>query len=561
MALTSGFYNALLVNGNYDRRYNGDDYRNVFAAFIKDGVRRSGADDFRVVASGLSLSIKLGYAVCGGRWVRLDADYSLTAVAPPVGDFSRIDAVVLRVDENEATRAASLLYRTGTAASVPVAPSKAEATGIYELILAHVLVAPSATSVTVTDTRPNPDLCGWVTTPVGYDEYFASLDSAFEVWFEEKKNQLASATLFKQYTWHTILDAITSTVAFDIPQYDSTGVDIIQVYTNGLRGTEGIDYTLNGSVITFSGSKIAGTEIAVICYKSLDGTGLGTVAEQVQSIEDKVNTLGDISEFNYICNGVDDNVKLSDIAQAFLAGSSSDNKRMTIRVHGTLGVTAPYAGDGSSTTPYRWFSFGTAEPTSRRIIVDFENCSRLDLTAVAGKQNVIFYGYNLHIRNSYITVNATTANTGVLGFGCMGRSKIEDCSMYITAYNNAVIANGGYFVDCNFNVRWSSGNAYAFSVNNDSLLRISGGEMYAYGASGTTPIVVYVPTTATTAVVLVDGMSCPTYAVSGYIQNYAVSDIANSGLCAYNNIVTNLTVSATGQTVAGTIKASKYNRV
>ena len=146
MALKSGFYNAMKSGSVYDRTYNADDYKNVFAAFIKDGVRRSGMDDFRVIASGLALSVKMGFAICGGRWVNLDADYSLTTVTPPVGDYSRMDAVVLRVDANEATRAASLIYRTGTASSSPTAPAKDTTTGVTELIIATVLVAPGATS-------------------------------------------------------------------------------------------------------------------------------------------------------------------------------------------------------------------------------------------------------------------------------------------------------------------------------------------------------------------------------------------------------------------------------
>ena len=157
--LKSGFYNAMKVGGEYDRKYNADDYKNVFAAFLKDGVRRSGLDDFKVTASGLALTAKMGYAICGGRWVNLDADYSIGSIIPPVGDYSRIDAVVLRVDANETTRAASLLIRTGTPASNPHAPAKDTSTNVTELILAHVLVAPNATTVTVTDTRPNTSLC------------------------------------------------------------------------------------------------------------------------------------------------------------------------------------------------------------------------------------------------------------------------------------------------------------------------------------------------------------------------------------------------------------------
>ena len=49
--LKSGFYNAMKVNSVYDRKYNADDYSNVFSAFIRDGVRRSGANDLYQVGA------------------------------------------------------------------------------------------------------------------------------------------------------------------------------------------------------------------------------------------------------------------------------------------------------------------------------------------------------------------------------------------------------------------------------------------------------------------------------------------------------------------------------
>ena len=316
MALKSGFYNAMKSGSVYDRTYNADDYKNVFAAFIKDGVRRSGMDDFRVIASGLALSVKMGFAICGGRWVNLDADYSLTTVTPPVGDYSRMDAVVLRVDANEATRAASLIYRTGTASSSPTAPAKSTTTGVSELIIATVLVAPGATTVRVTDTRSDANYCGWITTPVGYDDYFVSLESRFNTWFNDVQNELASVTLFKQYMWRTVLDSPASSVTFSIPQYDSTGTDILQIYVNGLLEIKGVDYTISGSTITFgtggggTGTKIAGTEIVVICYKSIDGTGLGSVSDEITELQNDMALLSDTNDYKYVCNGTNDNVRL-----------------------------------------------------------------------------------------------------------------------------------------------------------------------------------------------------------------------------------------------------------
>lgn len=557
MALTSGFYNALNVNGRYDRLYNADDYTNVFAAFIKDGVRRSGEDDFKVSSAGMDISVGLGYAVCGGRWVRLDALYNLTTVSPPVGDYSRVDAVVLRVDENETVRAASLVYRMGTPASSPVIPNKDSTTGVHELILATVLVNPNTTSVVVTDQRANEELCGWVTTPVGYDEYFATLDAHFYEWFREKQDTLASATLFKQYTWRTVTEAMGNSVVFDIPQYDASGVDIIEVYVNGLRETAGIDYTLNGSNILFTGAKVAGTEIVVLCYKSIDGTGLGTVADEVTELQNALSTLGNMSEYNYICNGLTDNVALSEIAQQFLA-EASDSKTATIRVYGTFGATNAYSGDGSTTNPFKWFAFGTTATTTRRICFDFGNCSQLAWNCPAGTHNVLFYGHNVHVKDFKMRVDCSNPNSSCVAFSSTsGNVLCERGVIQVFGYSDCYAAATGVFRDCSFAILNNAGLGRCFIPTSDSFLRLFGGDFSAYGASGRGSAVVHVPATATNAVVITEAISCPTVARSGYSQGHAVYDLSANKKCNYIGTVTTLTMDAASQYVAGTIPANK----
>lgn len=557
MALNSGFYNAMNVGGEYDRKYNADDYTNIFAAFIKDGVRRSGADDFKVSASGLALTVKKGYAVCGGRWVHLDADYALGSITPPVGDYSRIDAVVLRVDANETTRAASLLIRQGTASASPVAPGKDTTTNVTELIIAHVRVAPNASSVTVTDRRSNANLCGWVTTPVGYDDYFTSLDSQFDEWFSKARDTLSSVTLFKQYKWRTVLQSAANYVMFDIPQYTAGGTDIINVYVNGLLETEGVDYTLSGKTVTFgtggggTGTKVAGTEIVVICYKSIDGTGLGSVSDEITALQNTVDTFADVNEFIYICNGKTDNVELSRIAQEWLNGGTDYGSKI-IRVYGTFGATAPASGGGTSSNLYRWFNFGQGSATNRKITFDFTGCSQIDIPCTAGTYNIIFFGLNVNIiganvlasGEAYVYMFSTAAATVI---------NADDCRFWITA-NAGYIARGGTFRNCRCSLTTNDGDAFCFNVLSGGLLRLFGGEYYAYAPTGNQSAVVYVNSGQANAVVMTYGINCPTNARSGYVQTYAFNALSNSAKCSFTDTVTTLPISGDGQNIRGTIK-------
>lgn len=558
MSLSYGFFNAHLVDGDYDRKYNADDYSANMGAVFSNGVLRDGNNGFRVTASGRVVSVQPGRAWIEGRWAYLDLPHSFDQISTPVGDYSRKDAVVLRLDTNENARLISLAYVTGIAASTPVAPSLTRGDGIYELCLAYVLVSPGADNVTIVDCRADKALCGWVTSPVGYDDYFENLDAAFNEWFAEKRTSLAVATLYKQYVWQTILESTTDTVVFNIPQHDSTGVDIIQVFVNGLLETEGVDYTLTGSVLTFTnGSKVSGTEIVVICYKSIDGTGLGSVADEITALQNKVAALDDFTNYNYICTGANDNVALSQIAQDFLAGDN-DGKTMTVHVYGTLGVSVAYGGAGTVASPYQWFAFGTDAHTSRRICFDFENCTQIVFVCPTGTQNIVFYGHNVCVKNAKMRIECNTADSSCVGFNSTsGTVLCENCVIQIYGYSGCYLAATGTFRDCSAAVFNSNGVGRCFVPTTDSFLRVFGGDYSAYAATGRGSAVFFAASGVADVVVIANAVNCPRAGRTGYTQEYAVYDLSANGKCAYNNIVTTLSISATGQSVTGSISANK----
>ena len=304
MSLKSGFYNAIETSvGVFDRVYSADEYTNFYSAFLKDGVRRSGDNDFQVSASGLVLTVAQGYAICGSKWIHNETAEILPTITPPTGLFPRIDGVFLHVDINEATRAASLVYRQGEESETPEPPAKDSSAGVYELCLCYVEVMPNATAVSITDKRADSSVCGWVTSPVGYDDYFDEFETAFNsymqesenafnTWFANLRQTVAITTLFKQYTQNiTTTGSSTSSVEVGIVQYDPTGVDILQVYCNGMLLIEDDDYTLSGTTITFDVPKIAGTKILIVVYKSIDGAGLGSVSTAVEELQNDVAEL------------------------------------------------------------------------------------------------------------------------------------------------------------------------------------------------------------------------------------------------------------------------------
>lgn len=547
----SGFFNALLSGGEYDRKYNANDYADNLAVVINNGVLRSTNDDLKVTANGLVVSVGVGRAWIEGHYYLNDSPHSFAAAAAPTGG-ARYDRVFLRLNKNLAVRSIELVYQQGTASNNPVKPAPVRDGNIYDLVLADVYVGASATSVVVTDTRANKDVCGWVYSTSGDNSFFTSLDNAFNVWFNNKKDTLSSVTLFQRYNWRTILNSAATTVQFNIQQYNAETC-FIEVFVNGILSTDGVDYTLNNTTITFANSLVANTEIEVKCYKSIDGTGINNVMDELTQLQNDVAILGATNEYNYICNGIDDNVKLAQIAQEWLSGTDYGIK--TIKIYGTFGAKAAYSGSGTTSSPFVWFRAGAGSPTNRRIVLDFSNCSQINITCAAGTHNIIFYGLQVHIIGVNIIASGGASITMFSTAGAT-QARAENCRFWITS-ESGYIARGGVFRDCRGSVTTTADNAYCFNILSGGLLRIFGGEFYAYAPTSNTSMVIYVNAAQTGAVVNTYSLSCPTSARSGYVQTYAINCLTADACCSFTDTITLLTIEGTGQNIRGTIKQSK----
>lgn len=552
----SGFFNALLNDGVYDRTYNANDYSDNLAVVISNGVLRSTNDDLKVTANGPVVTVGVGRAWIEGHYYLNDTPHTFSPTVAPTGG-ARYDRVFLRLDKNLAGRSISLIYAEGETSNNPVKPAPVRDGNIYDLVLADIYVGANATSLVVTDTRADADLCGWVYSTSGDNSFIASLDNAFNEWFANTKDTLASVTLFMRYNWRTVLAAVTNTVIFNIPQY-AAETCFIDVFVNGIVMTDGVDYSVTGNVITFTNALVANTEVEVKCYKSIDGTGINSVMDEVTELQNIVATLANVNEYNYICNGVDDNVKLSEIAQAWLNGGT-DNSLKTIKVYGTIGVKAPVAGSGTNSSPYRWFNIGADGNTNRRLIFDFSNCNEINLPVVSGALNFVFYGHNVHIIGANVVANNTALDTVVRVFNSTGGAVYaEHCRFWLTAYKDSRIGQTGTFNNCRASIANTINNSYCFLPFTESLLRVNGGEYYSYtgGSSAQSSLA---GITAANAVVILNGVNMPTLARAGYYQTNSVQQWAGGGMLSCTDLVSELPliVAAGISNIRGTITKSK----
>ena len=163
----SGFFDAKLVGDAYDRVYNASSFANYFSSFIGNGVFAGKYNDLAVLPANtpdMTVRVLPGQAWINGYWYENsnDGDKVFT-VQSAAGQYkNRYDAIVVRLDLNE--RKMSVELKRGTEAKTPVKQSPNRSGGIWELVLAYVLVkygTSAITSALITDTRADNVLCGY----------------------------------------------------------------------------------------------------------------------------------------------------------------------------------------------------------------------------------------------------------------------------------------------------------------------------------------------------------------------------------------------------------------
>lgn len=197
MAFTSAFFDAELVNGEYDREYSAEHFAEYFASFIANGVFPDPATNLQVVANtvnDMNVLVSTGMGWINGYYCKNDGSYPL-AIQAANGTLNRIDAVVIGWSQSDRTITAYV--KTGVAASAPTAPSLERSADRYELMLATITVNAGVTKVTqsmITDKRPDSSVCGWVAgvvQQIDATNLFAQYDAAFQAWFEDIQEQLS----------------------------------------------------------------------------------------------------------------------------------------------------------------------------------------------------------------------------------------------------------------------------------------------------------------------------------------------------------------------------------
>lgn len=195
MAQQCGFFNAKLVNGQYDRVYVAEQFAAYFASFIGNGVFGGTSSQLQVVANdNMTVTIAPGKAWINGWWFSSTENH-IETVELADGVLNRIDCVVLRWDNTERNMYFKVLK--GVPANSPSKPTLVRNSDYYDLALCYINVNKGVSKIRqqdITDTRLDNTVCGIVTGVVEQadtTEIFRQYEDFFDTFKSESIGNLA----------------------------------------------------------------------------------------------------------------------------------------------------------------------------------------------------------------------------------------------------------------------------------------------------------------------------------------------------------------------------------
>lgn len=272
MAVTCGYFNS--VNG--DRKYNAETMTRYFEGLISNGVYNKVGEQLKVTSGDdLSVNVATGRAMIDCRWLHNSSSLNLE-LAQADTQMQRYDAIVLKLDLNDNVRDFTIKVKQGTnALNNPTKPTMTNTAMVKELCLAYVLVDNNARNINQKDIEDmrGSNLCPWVTGLIDqvdtstlfsqfetayndlyadwtkkFDDLLAQKQLEFEKWFTNLEQGLGINLSLKTYQNIVQTSSTVSELTLGIAQYQ-TG-NVLQVNSNGLLLSEGLDYTVDGEGAT-----------------------------------------------------------------------------------------------------------------------------------------------------------------------------------------------------------------------------------------------------------------------------------------------------------------------
>lgn len=536
----AGFYNSKNTDGVDDRTYDAMDMRKPYDTVFTDGIMPeadgTAGETLKVTAaSGMKINLSAGHAKIGGAWFENQSTYSITLDA--ASSSTRYDCVILQNDDNAGVRAPNVYIKS--LSKIPTSADLTRDGKIYELCVAYVKVNSGVSAITdsdITDTREDGSLCN-IMSGVG-----ATVVRTYRnTYFSEQESQ--------------------TKIPIGISQYNKSK-DTLNVIVEGRIFAEGTDYTItdNSSITLAIGLPVTNTRVEFEVLKNVNASGAESVVQEVGTLNTKMAAVQKIIENDYYCTGKNDCLKISEIVRNFLNGGN-DYGSMKLNIHGTIIIdsAASFSVSSSGETETYWFNFNATKNT-RKVIVDFTDCSQIEIPVDDGDRSYVFYGDNIHIIGANIIANNVTTDTRIAIFESdNGVVYAENCRFWISADKDSYISRTGTFVNCRGSVTNNVGVSYCFRPISSGLIRVTGGEYYAYTQDSTSYSAVAGLTSGADAVAIMNGVNAPTYSRNTYYQTHYVYQ--TTGLVSCTDTITTLSakVVSGSSNIRGTLAKNKPN--
>ena len=570
----TGFYNNYVVNGQNTRTYNVEDLSEHFAGIFTDGIK---PNEFGVLGeglavekvSGMTIQVKPGHALFNKKYFRNKANYQITL--DDATSETRYDCVVVRSDKNKDVNDTYIYVKSLNHLPTSADLERLEDESVKEFMLAYVMVQGEYNEIhdgAIFDTRIDESVCGLITglyRSFSGKEIYNQWQEEFNLFIEKVKEQLDGLSIFTRYYQSEYTTSVENEkiIPIQIAEYEKE-FDGLMVNVNGRLFKENANYKIlnNNEIELTLALPLAGTRVTFEVLKSIDTSHDNTIIKEVGDLQKQVDELEKSGKYQYNCNGATDNIKLSNLIKEFLEKdrNNSTYDTYTIYVNVVFGADAMFSGDGSASNEYHLINASLGSDRNRKVVLDFANCSTIRINCDDDKYYIMFYGMNVNIKNCNIVAIGSRAFIKMFSNSASTKIYAENCKFYITAYNNSYIARSGTFINCKTSLTIINGDAYSFNVDNESLVRIIGGEHYAYtGNSTSKSAIIYVASSYTNAVVITYAVNIPTVARSGYYQTNAIYCLSNNSKCSFTNIITTLKIDAKDQNIIGTIIENKPN--
>ena len=347
MAAIAQEFGYFFNSNNSDRKYNAESFEEWLKPFFVSGVFTGSLEVTELDTPGMGVKVNSGYANLDGKVARWTSNNTI-AVATASGVYDRIDTIVLRRDNTN--RQISLDIVTGVAAANPQPTAPTRDSDTFELVLAQIYVGMGDTEITqsdITDTRLDPDLCGYVCAAVqspDFSDLYDQFTAQFMVWFDHMKDQLdddAAGHLQLE------IDAITAnigtvppgkTLQGEIETVEQIDDDLGIVVRNNKIAKAGVSAT-EGQYIILRESTIAGCADGL--YKATQAIPANTAIDATYLTAVSGGGLNDLNNnFKWTC--LLQPTTISNDSTAALSDNIENYNELFIQMHTYVSASTPY---------------------------------------------------------------------------------------------------------------------------------------------------------------------------------------------------------------------------